>query len=206
MELHLNSVSRKFNKEWIFRDITRSFLQKDIVAITGPNGSGKTTLLQIIAGSLIPTSGQVIHRYHQKEITADLVYMHLSMVTPALELPEDFTLMEFLNFHFTLKGIKLGYAINDLPEVFQLGKARDKYIRNFSTGMKQRLKLGVALYSDTPLLLLDEPATNLDRSGFEWYLKEIDKVLHEKMIFVCSNRTDEYPFCTSFLDIMEFKR
>jgi ABC-type multidrug transport system ATPase subunit len=87
----------------------------------------------------------------------------------------------------------------------RLPEAAHKYIKNFSTGMKQRVKLGIAFYSDTPLLLLDEPATNLDSGGFEWYLEEIQKVVNEKLIIVCSNRKDEYSFCNNFIDILAYK-
>jgi len=205
MEISLNSVSRKFNKEWIFRNISQTFKRENSVAIVGPNGSGKTTLLQLIAGSLLPTKGDVSYTIHQKSITSDEIYRHIALVAPALGLPEDFTLIEFLAFHFQFKKLKSGFMINELPGLFQLESARDKYIKNFSTGMKQRLKLGVALYADTPLLLLDEPATNLDKKGFDWYVQEIDKVLGEKMVFVCSNRTEEYTFCNTILDIMDYK-
>ena len=205
MEINLNGVSRKFNKEWIFKNVNANFIQENIVAVTGPNGSGKTTLLQLIAGSLLPTSGQITYTIQKSNIPADQIYRHIALVAPALGLPDDFTLKEFLDFHFQFKKLKSGYSIQDLPQLFQLEKTGDKYIKNFSTGMRQRVKLGVALYADCPLLLLDEPATNLDKKGFDWYLKEIDKVLGEKMIFVCSNRTDEYAFCNTIVDIMDFK-
>ncbi|MDZ7607863.1 MAG: ATP-binding cassette domain-containing protein [Cyclobacteriaceae bacterium] len=205
MEISLNNVSRKFNKEWIFRNISHTFIRQDSVAIVGPNGSGKTTLLQLIAGSLLPTKGDVTYKIHQKSIPSDQIYRQIALVAPALGLPEDFTLMEFLDFHFQFKNLKAGYTTRELPELFQLQNARDKYIKNFSTGMKQRVKLGVALYADAPLLLLDEPATNLDKKGFDWYTQEIEKVLGEKMVFVCSNRAEEYTFCNTILDIMDYK-
>ena len=127
------------------------------------------------------------------------------MVAPALSLPEDFTLSEFLSFHFKFKKLKQGLIVDELPALFRLEKAKNKYIKNFSTGMKQRLKLGIAFYSDSALILLDEPATNLDTLGIDWYLEEIDKILKEKLIFVCSNRKEEYQFCRNLIDILEFK-
>jgi len=206
MEIQLQKVAKKFNKEWIFRDLDLHTQDGKPIAITGPNGSGKSTLLQIISGSLLPTEGTLRYTLHHKNILADQIYSYISMVAPALSLPEDFTLSEFISFHFKFKKLKEGYDLQELPTVFKLEKAKDKYIKNFSTGMKQRLKLGIAFYADTPLLLLDEPATNLDTFGFDWYLEEIDKVLKEKLIFVCSNRKDEYDFCKTFIDILEFKK
>ncbi len=206
MEIQLEQVAKKFNREWVFRSISLQIQQSDITAITGPNGSGKSTLLQIIAGSLLHTEGQISCRHHQEIINPEDMYKHLAMVAPAMSLPEDFTLMEFLEFHFKFKTLKAGYEIDALPEIMQLEHATNKYIKNFSTGMKQRLKLGVAFYAEVPLILLDEPATNLDKSGFEWYINEVGKILPEKMVFVCSNRQDEYSFCNNIVDILAYKK
>lgn len=205
MDIQLEQVGKKFNKEWIFKNVNLSISQDDVTAITGPNGSGKSTLLQVIAGSLLQSKGKVNYRHDGMNIKADDIYRYLSLVAPAMSLPEDFTLLEFLNFHFKFKRIKDGFSIDDLPAILKLESALDKYIKNFSTGMKQRVKLGIAFYSESPLLLLDEPATNLDRFGFDWYLEEIHKVIQEKLVFVCSNRKDEYNFCSNFIDILAFK-
>ena len=206
MDIQLEKVGKKFNKEWIFKNVNLNFSQKDVTAITGPNGSGKSTLLQIIAGSLLQTEGDVKYFHNGMAIKADEIYKYLSLVAPAMSLPEDFTLREFLSFHFKFKQLKSGFSINELPAIFKLENALDKYIKNFSTGMKQRVKLGISFYADSPMLLLDEPATNLDKGGFDWYLEEIHKVIQEKLVFICSNRKDEYSFCTNFIDILAFKK
>jgi ABC-type multidrug transport system ATPase subunit len=205
MEVSLNNVSRKFNKEWVFRNISRKFDNNSVVAITGPNGSGKTTLLQLIAGSLLPTSGEIGYQIQERIIPVEHIYRHLSLVSPALGLPEDFILTEFLDFHFNFKKLRHGIDISELPVLFQLENAKKKFVKDFSTGMKQRLKLGIALYADTSLLLLDEPATNLDKAGFEWYLTEVGKVTGKKLIFICSNRPEEYSFCDTHIEIMDYK-
>lgn len=205
MEIQLKNVAKKFNKEWIFKHVDLQLQHSDVIAITGPNGSGKSTFLQVIAGSLIQTIGSIQYMSGKNSIDPDHIYKYLSLVAPAMSLPEDFTLQEFISFHFKFKRLKNDIEINELPNIFRLEKAKDKYIKNFSTGMKQRLKLGIAFYADSPLLLLDEPATNLDKNGFDWYLEEIDKVINEKMIFVCSNRKEEFEFCKKFIDILDYK-
>ncbi len=205
MDIRLENVAKKFNKEWIFKNINLNLYKKDITAVIGPNGSGKSTLLQMISGSLMQTEGLIKYEHEGKSIEAEDIYKYISLVAPAMSLPEDFTLKEFINFHFKFKKLKPGYVLDEIPELFMLDKARNKFIKNFSTGMKQRLKLGIAFYADTPLILLDEPATNLDKGGFDWYLEEIGKVLKEKMVFVCSNRKDEYEFCNNFINILDYK-
>ena len=206
MDLKLNSVGKKFNKEWIFRNLTHQVAAKKPTAIIGPNGSGKSTLLQIIAGSRLPNEGNVVFQYLGVDISSEEIYRSISLVAPALSLPDDFTLEEFLRFHFKFKNLRSGYQLEQLPELFNLSSSRNKFIKNFSTGMKQRLKLGISFYADTPLLLLDEPATNLDKSGLSWYLDEVTKLVEDKMVLVCSNRPEEYSFCTDFIDILEHRK
>lgn len=206
MKIQLDHVGKKFHKEWIFRNLILNLSTTDITAITGPNGSGKSTLLQVIAGSLLQSEGKVIYSHSDRSIEADTIYKYISMVAPALSLPDDFTLGEFLTFHFKFKKLRNGFDLEELPAILKLENAAQKYIKNFSTGMKQRVKLGIAFYADTPLLLLDEPATNLDSAGFDWYLSEIHKVFNEKMIMICSNRKDEYSFCNNFIDILAYKK
>ena len=205
MDIQLENVAKKFNKEWIFSKVNIKLSQTDTVAIIGPNGSGKSTLLQVISGGLLQTKGNIEYVHVGESIAPDNIYKYLSLVAPSLSLPEDFTLEEFIDFHFKFKKLKEGHDIKELPDIFKLGKATAKFIKNFSTGMKQRLKLGIAFYADTPLLLLDEPATNLDSSGFDWYIEEMEKVIHKKMIFVCSNRKDEYEFCKKYINILDYK-
>lgn len=205
MKILLENVGKQFNKEWIFRNFNDNFLPDDATAITGPNGSGKSTLLQLIAGSLRPTKGKISYFLNGHSVENDKIYTHISMAAPALSVPEDFTLSEFIDFHFKFKKLRDGFVKEDLPGVCMLEHAKNKFIKNFSTGMKQRIKLGVAFYSDVPILLLDEPATNLDKSGLDWYLEEIEKLIGTKIILICSNRKEEYSFCQKNINIMDFK-
>ena len=101
MDIHLENVAKKFNKEWVFKNVNLNISQNQSTAITGPNGSGKSTLLQIIAGSLLQTEGKVIYRHQGDEIRPDSVYKYLSLVATAMALPGDFTLHEFLAFGIT---------------------------------------------------------------------------------------------------------
>jgi len=206
MEIHIENVSKKYNKEWIFKNININIPHNQTTAITGPNGSGKSTLLQIIAGSILQTEGALKYQHNGNEIKPDDIYRYISLVAPAMSLPEDFTLKEFLAFHFKFKRLNAGISLDDLPFIMKLDNALNKYLKNFSTGMRQRVKLGAAFYTDTPLLLLDEPATNLDKAGMDWYQEEVEKVIQKKMIFVCSNRPDEYSFCSNFIDILAYKK
>lgn len=205
MTIDLKHVFKKYNKDWVFRDVGLEFKTGRSYAITGPNGSGKSTLLQIIAANILPTRGVVVYNDGSANIEAEKFFRYISVAAPYLELPEAFTLKEFLDFHFKFKTIRNGLEIRELPSMLNLDGAEHKPIKNFSTGMKQRLKLGIALAADTPVVLLDEPATNLDRSGFKWYREEIDKNKRSKLLIVASNREEEYAFCDDFIDILRYK-
>jgi ABC-type multidrug transport system ATPase subunit len=71
--------------------------------------------------------------------------------------------------------------------------------------MKQRLKLALAIFSETPILLLDEPCSNLDKEGYALYHTLINKYAMHKLIIVGSNDVQEYNFCTKQLNLMDYK-
>ncbi|MBU2045958.1 MAG: ATP-binding cassette domain-containing protein, partial [Bacteroidetes bacterium] len=170
MKIILEQISRRFNREWIFKNIDYSFDAGKSYAILGINGSGKSTLLQVISGSLSPSSGQLIYQLEGKEIPVEQVFKHLSIAAPYLELIEEFTLFEILDFHSQFKVRLNNLANEQLIKLLDMENSATKQIKYFSSGMKQRVKLVLALCSDTPILLLDEPTSNLDEQGIEWYI------------------------------------
>ena len=158
MKIILEKAGKKFNTEWIFRNLTRTFETGMPCAILGRNGSGKSTLLQVIAGNFHATSGTIKYSGGDKEIDPAHVFRHISIVAPYQELIEEFTLPEMLKFHFSFKPLMPGYSIQQAQELAGLGNTGHKRLKLFSSGMKQRVKLILALLSDTRVLLLDEPA------------------------------------------------
>jgi len=206
MRVELQNVAKKYQRDWIFRNVNLELIGGNQYAIIGPNGSGKSTFIQLIAANLLPTRGHITYNIQGIDIDPADIYRKISFAAPYVELPEEFSLNEFLRFHFSFKPLLPGFRSDELSEFLQLQGAEDKHIRNFSTGMKQRLKLGVALLSDTPILLLDEPATNLDQSGLLWYRELVVKYSKDRLLLICSNRNDEYDFCEQLIDIERYKQ
>jgi len=206
MTIHLRNVGKRYNREWIFRRINYQFEKGRSYAITGPNGSGKSTLLKIISGSHLASDGDIQY-YHLTgtQISPEYVYLYISFTAPYLNAIRDFTLSEFLRFHFSFKNLENSITLSELPALLQLEHAKDKFIKNFSTGMTQRLKLGVSFFSAAPVLLLDEPATNLDANGVDWYNEQIQRIGTNKLIIVCSNREEEYAYVDDELFILDYK-
>jgi ABC-type multidrug transport system ATPase subunit len=205
MEISLENIGRRFNREWIFRGISQSFIAGESYAILGPNGSGKSTLLQILAGSLTPSEGTMVHRKDRKPVDPEKIFRNISIAAPYLELIEELTLSEILAFHFNFKGAARGLSGDQLISLMELEKARNKQLKYFSSGMKQRVKLALAICSDTPVLILDEPSSNLDRSAVDWYQKLLVEFSGDRIILIGSNQEHEYSFCRHQLLITDYK-
>jgi ABC-type multidrug transport system ATPase subunit len=206
LKIELLNTGKKFNTDWIFRNLTYTFEKDQSYAILGRNGSGKSTLLQVIAGSIHPTAGSIKYTVDGLEINEQDIFRYISISAPYLELIEEFKLLEMLQFHFRFKTILPGYNINTIAGMLGFKNEEHKSIRLFSSGMKQRVKLILAFLSDTPLLLLDEPTTNLDQAGTDWYLNLIQEFSKNRTVIICSNLQQlETGFCSGKLFIEDYK-
>lgn len=201
MEIILKALSKRFGGQWLFKNLHQHFLSPGGWAITGPNGSGKTTLLHIISGMIPATNGSLEYQVNGQTIDPEALYRQLWLAAPYMELLEELTLKELLEFHFQLKPLTKGFTIEEVADRSQLASALNKPVVKFSSGMKQRVKLALGIFSDVPLLLLDEPSTNLDQAGFKWYQDEISALAGKKLVIICSNQPREYEFCTQTLSL-----
>jgi ABC-type multidrug transport system ATPase subunit len=206
MKIQLENLGKKFGREWIFRGLTYSFSEEQPVVISGSNGSGKSTLLQVISGSMMEGEGKLVYSYDGKIIPQEELYQYISYAAPYLELMEDFTLSESISFHSKFKSWRNDLTDKQVLELSGLAHAHSKQLKHFSSGMKQRVRLLLAILSDTPLLLLDEPCSNLDKAACEWYAGLIRAYGKNRTIIVCSNQVEEeHFFCTGELKIEAYK-
>jgi ABC-type multidrug transport system ATPase subunit len=205
MKIKLSGAGKRFNREWIFRNADLEFLSGISYAITGPNGSGKSTLLQSIAGMLHLNEGSISYVSTNNNIPPDEAFQYISFSAPYLEVIEEMTLVEFLKFHFQFKNYLEGMNAQEVIEAIGLQAAAQKQIRYYSSGMKQRVKLAQAIFTNTPVVLLDEPCSNLDIQGIELYHSLIQNYCKERLVIVCSNDEVEYSFCKERIAITNFK-
>jgi ABC-type multidrug transport system ATPase subunit len=205
MHIQLEQTGKKYNREWIFRGLSYTFTAGKKYAITGPNGSGKSTLLQTIAGSTVLSEGSIEYRLDDKILAPENAFTRLSICAPYLTLIEEMTALEFLAFHESFKSFMPGITPSAILEIIELTSATNKQIRYFSSGMKQRIKLAQAIFSDVPVLFLDEPCTNLDETGYALYQSLIQDYASHKLIIVSSNDKAEYHFCEEVIDIKKYK-
>jgi ABC-type multidrug transport system ATPase subunit len=205
MQIELKNIGKKYNKDWLFQHLNYTFDIGESYAITGFNGSGKSTLLQIIAGFIIPTEGEIVNNKmvngHWEIGNADIQFKNISLAAPYLELIEEMTATEFLHFHLQFKTYINNISIQEILDIVQLSKAANKQIRYFSSGMKQRLKLAQAFFSNTTILLLDEPCSNLDKQGISLYHQLIQDYIKNRLVIICSNDEVEYSFCNQKISL-----
>lgn len=205
MTISLSDAGKRYNRDWIFRHIHYQFTSGQAYAITGPNGSGKSTLLQALSGGLLLSEGSIRFEENGKAVSDEAIYQQVSICAPYLELVEEMTLLEFLDFHFGFKSYLPGLDAGKVIGLVGLERAARKQIRYYSSGMKQRVKLAQCLFSDTAIVLLDEPCTNLDAAGIDLYHSLIREFTPGRLVAVSSNDEVEYRFCTERLHIADYK-
>ena len=203
--IQVQNASKRFHHEWIFKNLNLDLSAGDTIAITGGNGSGKSTLLKCLSGAIPLTSGAIQYQSGTTQIVEEQWFRSLALATPYLELPEEFTLSEVLSFHFQFKNPLQQRSNAEILEVLGLEKHKSKAISQFSSGMKQRVKLALAIFSEVPFLLLDEPTTNLDKQGVTWYLDLIQQFTPNRIVMICSNDPREYDFCEKKIAMEDFK-
>ncbi|MEO8710664.1 MAG: ATP-binding cassette domain-containing protein [Parafilimonas sp.] len=206
MKIILQNAGKRFSREWIFRKLNYKFLPGTIYAITGPNGSGKSTLLQVLSGAIVLNEGACEWQLTDTAVEPDDVHLHISIAAPYIELIEEMTAKEFLVFHSSFKKYIDHFSIADILQEAGLANAAGKQIRLFSSGMKQRLKLAQAIFSDVPVILLDEPCTNLDVAGFDLYYTWIENYCKNRLVIISSNDKNEYSFCNEKICLTDFKQ
>lgn len=206
MKVELNDISKRYRYEWVLRGLSTTFQEGTQYAISGPNGSGKSTLLRMISAHLTPSQGSVSFFRKEKKIDIGEVYAHLTYAAPYIDLIEEFTLIEAIRFHTRFKTLNNGLTEKDLIDLLALPKATNKQIRHFSSGMKQRLKLGLAICSESEILLLDEPTSNLDLQGIDWYRHLMASFAQDRLAIIASNAEVDFDFCTHRLRVTDFKK
>lgn len=205
-ELELKDGGKRYQAEWIFKGLDLNLKSGDAVVFLGGNGSGKSTTLRTLFGYAPLSKGKLEYRKDNELIKQSEAYRHFSYCAPYLDLYEELTLTELSHFHFRLKPILPELSEQKPADLFELGRAADKQIKYFSSGMKQRVRLGLGIMSQSDVIFLDEPTVNLDREAIDWYSEIVEKYRGNRMILVASNRQEhEYFFCRQKIEIENFK-
>ena len=203
--LTAKNIKKKYGQVEVLKGVDLAINNSEIVCVVGSSGAGKSTLLQVLSGALGLNEGQGEWKSKGLDIEPNKVYLQIAIAAPYFELIEEMTAKEFLTFHSSFKGYIDSAPIDDIIGEAGLLNAADKQIRFFSSGMKQRLKLAQAIFSDVPAILLDEPCTNLDTAGFDLYYKWIENYCKNRLVVISSNDKNEYHFCDHQINIQDYK-
>lgn len=207
MYIEFREVFKRYRFEWILKNFNYTFEPNKTYSISGANGSGKSTLIQLISASLSPSKGIISYNSDKKSIDVSNVYKNISFTSPYIDLIEELTLEESVNFHFQFKPLISGLNSLNFFEILELPKAaRSKQIRFFSSGMKQRLKLCLSFLSDTSVLLLDEPTITLDKEGIKWYKRLLEiYAINKRLVVIASNVDVDIELCTNSINLSDYK-
>lgn len=205
MRICLTDAGKRFNRDWVFRHVDLTLTADRVYALTGPNGSGKSTLLQLMGGVIDPSEGSVAYHPGTRGGSGSEPSRLTAFCAPYLELIEEMTGGEFLHFHRGFKPFRNGLTVAEALAEVDLSRAEGKVVRYYSSGMKQRLKLAQSVLSDTPVLLLDEPCTNLDAKGMGMYRDLLSRHSKGRIVVIASNDEAEYDFCDEVLGMDDWK-
>ncbi len=201
MRVEAKELAKRYRRTWVLRNLEFNLDSGQRWALTGANGSGKSTLLRMLAAALRPTLGSLRWLDHEKEIPVDQVYARISLAAPYLELIEPFTLREHLHFHGQLRPWLAGWDAGLILADTGLERHADKALRDFSSGMRQRVRLALAFYSQSEMLLLDEPTSNLDAAGKAWFQQSLERCAGGRLVVIASNLEEETVTCTHRLHL-----
>jgi ABC-type multidrug transport system ATPase subunit len=205
MKINLEKVSKRYIRNWVFKNVSYTFEGAQIYALLGDNGSGKSTLLRLIAGMQSISSGNIRYELNNKEIAPTDIFEHISYCAPAMDVVEEMTLKELLTFHFKFKKCLSGWNVDKIIAAMGMQQAANVFISDYSSGMKQRAKLAQAFFADTPFLFLDEPCSNLDSAGVALYQSWLQELGKNRCIIIASNDEREYKGAVEALSLLDYK-
>ncbi|MBA4312118.1 MAG: ABC transporter ATP-binding protein [Chlorobiaceae bacterium] len=198
----IEKIGKTFNNRKIFSEISFSLKEKGSIAITGRNGSGKSTLLKILAGVLTPTRGTTELKINNTTIKPEDYFNQLGLVSPYLQLYDEFTGWENLDFFRRVRNINVeDKCLDELLYRFNIWDRRNDYVRTYSSGMKQRLKYAFALIHKPSILLLDEPTSNLDAEGIVTVYRIMEEHKHNGILIVATNDAEDIKRCDEVIDL-----
>lgn len=204
--LTAHQLSKKYQRDWIFRGIDLNLSPNDSLVLLGNNGSGKSTLLQVLVGAVTPSKGSLNYLNNDLSIPQENWYKHVSIAAPYLDIYQELTISECIDTQRQFKPFKDQLSTPEIIHLLELESAQTKHISAYSSGMKQRLKLGLAILADTPILALDEPTMNLDKNAINWFQQLLKNNLNNRITITCSNeQTAEYTHANKQLNLLDYK-
>ena len=201
MKITLEKLSKRYLYDWIIRDMNYVFENNSITGINGINGSGKSTLIKLLSGYLSPSQGKVSYEIADKKIERSDLYSYVSLAAPYSDLIQEYDAEEMFLFHKKFKKLRSDIDVNSFLERVNLKGNKGKQIQYYSSGMKQRLQLAIALFTDSKLLLLDEPTSYLDNTNKDWFYSLLKDEISDRTVIIASNDLDDFRYCNETITL-----
>lgn len=207
MHLTVDNLSKQFGRRVLFRGLSFTLAGGQTLAVTGANGSGKSTLIRMLAGVLSPTRGTVTLTVDGTVVPAEAHPFQVGLVAPYLNVYDGFSARENLRFLAQVRHLPEASArIDAVLEQVGLTARADDRVAAYSSGMKQRVRFAAALLARPPLLLLDEPASNLDEAGVAMVAQVIRMQQQEgRLVVVATNEAEEAARCDRAIRVEDFR-
>jgi ABC-type multidrug transport system ATPase subunit len=208
IRLQCKEISKRYNGKIIFKNVDIELAENSSLVITGKNGSGKSTLLKVISHLIRLDKGKITLEINGNKIAVDKFYTKIGLFAPYLNLYDELSAWENLDFFYDLKVDKKEEKkekIKYLLEKVGLYNRRDDLIRNYSSGMRQRLKLAYSVLNSPALLLMDEPRTNLDEQGISVVYEIAEEQKKNGILILATNEKEDTAICSTKLSIEDYK-
>jgi heme exporter protein A len=193
LKIIAENISKHFNRNYLFRDLNFEVGQGECLAVLGANGSGKTTLIKILCALQRPSSGKILYENENLTIKRDEIYSHIGLVSPYLELYEELTAKDNLDFFADIKGLDESgrQRMREICGRFKIADKMHIRVKAYSSGMKQRLKYVLALMDSPQVLFIDEPRTNLDEEGIKTVYNLLGDYKKKGVLIIATNEKQD---------------
>ncbi|MBK9152303.1 MAG: ABC transporter ATP-binding protein [Saprospiraceae bacterium] len=201
MNILAEKLSKRYYYQWIIKDFSYQFTPDKIYGIAGRNGSGKSTLIKLLSGYLTPSKGTLIYSETKEIISPSSIFRYISIAAPYTDLIQEYSLEENFVFHQKFKPFNRKISYKEFLNLLEMSDQKEKPLRFFSSGMKQKTQLALSLLSYTPVLLLDEPTSFLDLNAREWFQKLLHMHSHGRIVIVASNDRFDLDQCDTIIHL-----
>lgn len=192
LAIRFQSVTKRFEQRIVLRNLSLVVNEHQSLVVAGPNGSGKSTLLKLAVGLIRPSSGEVSITVAGKRLNPSAARFVVGYISPELAIYNELTAVENLTFFATVRGLHLSHdeLAGLLSRVGLKGRGRDR-VSDFSSGMRQRLKLACAVLHHPPILIFDEPTSCLDEDGAGLVQEILEKHRRYGVAMIATNEPRE---------------
>lgn len=205
MELKIESLSKHYDSKIAVNNFT-VVLNEGIHALLGSNGSGKTTLMRLLCDVLKPTSGAVYLNRTNITVMGEQYRDLLGYLPQNFGYYPNFTGWDFMMYLAALKGLPKITAIERCEELLQsvgLYEVRNKKIKTYSGGMRQRIGIAQALINDPSILVLDEPTVGLDPKERTKFRNIISNLSEDKIVLLSTHIVSDIEYIADDILVMK---